>query len=120
MTRVTGVHARQILDSRGRPTVEVDVATEDGAFGRAAVPSGASTGTSEAQELRDGTAEYDGLGVRVAVGHVNEEIASAVAGQDAHDQATVDALLEPVGIGDEDVVAHELDSISEQARLCLP
>jgi len=93
VSRVTGVHARQILDSRGRPTVEVDVTTEDGAFGRAAVPSGASTGTSEAQELRDGTAEYDGLGVRVAVGHVNDEIALAVTGQDAHDQAAVDALL---------------------------
>jgi enolase len=93
VTRVTSVHARQIFDSRGRPTVEVDVATEDGAVGRAAVPSGASTGTSEARELRDGTGEYDGLGVRVAVGHVNDEIARAVAGQDAHDQAALDALL---------------------------
>ena len=93
MTRITRVHARQILDSRGRPTVEVDVELDSGVLGRAAVPSGASTGSSEALELRDGAVEYGGLGVRTAVAHVNTEIADAVTGQDALDQASLDALL---------------------------
>lgn len=93
MTKIARVHARQIHDSRGRPTVEVDVETEDGTVGRAAVPSGASTGTSEAWELRDGTKEYAGLGVRTAVGNVNEEIADAVKGLDVQDQGSVDELL---------------------------
>ncbi|GAA2142885.1 phosphopyruvate hydratase [Actinomadura napierensis] len=93
MTRIARVHARQIFDSRGRPTVEVDVLTGDGVLGRAAVPSGASTGSSEAWEMRDGTGEYAGLGVRTAVGHVNGEIARAVTGHDVREQAALDKLL---------------------------
>ena len=74
--KITSVHAREILDSRGNPTVEVDVTLDGGAFGRAAVPSGASTGEREALELRDGdTARYNGKGVRKAVANVNGAIA---------------------------------------------
>jgi enolase len=87
------VHGREIIDSRGNPTVEVDVALSGGAFGRAAVPSGASTGVREALELRDGDkARYLGKGVRTAVGHVNGEIAKALRGREA-DQRAVDTLL---------------------------
>ena len=87
------IQAREILDSRGNPTVEVDVTLESGAFGRAAVPSGASTGTREALELRDGDKRrYGGKGVQKAVGHVNGEIAKALAGADA-DQRAIDARL---------------------------
>lgn len=93
MTRINQVYARQILDSRGRPTVEVDVSTDDGALGRAAVPSGASTGSKEARELRDGSAEYAGYGVRTAVSHVNGEIAPAVLGHDVREQAALDKFL---------------------------
>ncbi|MGH3261120.1 MAG: phosphopyruvate hydratase, partial [Trebonia sp.] len=93
MTRIARVHARQIFDSRGRPTVEVDIETDDGALGRASVPSGASTGSSEAWELRDGTNEYAGLSVRTAVGHVNGEIADAVLGHDVREQAALDKLM---------------------------
>ena len=95
-TRIERIHGREILDSRGNPTVEVEVALEGGAFGRAAVPSGASTGVHEAMELRDGDqARYSGKGVRKAVGHVNNEIAAALAGMDALDQGAVDrAMLE--------------------------
>jgi enolase len=90
-TRIQGVRARQILDSRGRPTVEADVLLADGSLGRASVPSGASTGTAEACELRDHDAEvYAGLGVSKAVGHVNGEIAQAIAGFDALDQHRLD------------------------------
>ena len=82
MSTIVDIHARQILDSRGNPTIEVDVTLEGGAFGRAAVPSGASTGQREALELRDGDpARYLGKGVRTAVGHVNAEIASALVGK---------------------------------------
>jgi enolase len=84
---------RQILDSRGNPTVEVDVLLESGATGRAAVPSGASTGTHEAVELRDGGTRYLGKGVLGAVEHVNGEIATAVAGLEALDQRALDAAL---------------------------
>ncbi|MGH9688448.1 MAG: phosphopyruvate hydratase, partial [Candidatus Acidiferrales bacterium] len=78
-TKVVAVHGREILDSRGNPTVEADVRLENGALGRAAVPSGASTGENEAIELRDGDkTHYLGKGVLKAVGHVNTEIASAV------------------------------------------
>ena len=88
------LHARQILDSRGRPTVEVDAELEDGSFGRASVPSGASTGTAEAHELRDGDpARYAGLGVLKAVRHVDSEIDAALRGADAADQRGVDELL---------------------------
>ncbi|MCH8950116.1 MAG: phosphopyruvate hydratase, partial [Chloroflexi bacterium] len=93
-TKISAVHAREILDSRGNPTLEVDVTLDGGAFGRAAVPSGASTGVHEALELRDGDAgRYGGKGVLKAVGHVNEEIAAAVTGLDAGDQAALDRAL---------------------------
>jgi hypothetical protein len=92
--KIRSVHAREILDSRGNPTVEVDVVLESGAMGRAAVPSGASTGTREALELRDGDKRrYLGKGVLKAVGHVNGEIASALAGHEA-DQRAVDATMQ--------------------------
>ena len=88
------VHAREILDSRGNPTVEVEVSLESGAFGRAAVPSGASTGVHEALELRDGDKNrYGGKGVLKAVEHVNEEIADGVIGMDALDQSAVDKAM---------------------------
>jgi enolase len=91
---ISSVHARQILDSRGRPTVEVDVLLSDGSQGRAAVPSGASTGAAEAHELRDGDANYyEGRGVLNAVAHVNGEISQALAGKPAFEQNAIDALL---------------------------
>ena len=93
MSAIAAVDARQILDSRGNPTVEVDVRLESGALGRAAVPSGASTGVHEAVELRDGGREYGGKGVTEAVAHVGGEIAGAVRGHDAADQAGLDRLL---------------------------
>jgi len=94
MTAIVDVHARQILDSRGNPTVEVDVTLEDGSMGRAAVPSGASTGAYEAVELRDGdTGRWGGKGVGKAVAAVNGEIADAVAGRDAEEQSEIDALM---------------------------
>ena len=94
MTAIVDVHARQILDSRGNPTVEVDVTLEDGSMGRAAVPSGASTGAHEAVELRDGDkSRWGGKGVTKAVGNVNGEIAGAVVGMPAEDQAALDSAL---------------------------
>jgi enolase len=93
MTAIADVQARQILDSRGNPTVEVDVRLESGAFGRAAVPSGASTGQFEAVELRDGGEPYGGKGVLQAVEHVMDEIATAVRGRDASDQEGLDRHL---------------------------
>ncbi len=93
MSSIVAVYAREILDSRGNPTVEVDVHLESGATGRAAVPSGASTGTHEAVELRDGGARYLGKGVRQAVRNVQERIAPHLLGQEATDQAAVDRLL---------------------------
>jgi enolase len=88
------VHARQVLDSRGRPTVEADVTLRDGSFGRASVPSGASTGSAEAHELRDGDSTlYAGLSVLKAIAHVNGEIAAALADRDAMDQRDVDARM---------------------------
>ena len=88
------IHAREILDSRGNPTVEVEITLADGSFARAAVPSGASTGVYEALELRDGDkSRYLGKGVLKAVGHVNAEIAGAVTGLDALDQAAVDGAM---------------------------
>jgi len=90
-TSIERIHAREILDSRGNPTVEVDVRLEGGAFGRAAVPSGASTGEHEAWELRDGDKKrYGGKGVLRAVANVNEKIAPVLAGWDARDQAKID------------------------------
>lgn len=94
MSLIESIHARQILDSRGNPTVEVDVITESGAFGRAAVPSGASTGTHEAVELRDGNKKlYMGKGVLKAVQNVNEIIAEAIVGFDVDDQNLVDKIM---------------------------
>jgi enolase 1/2/3 len=93
MSAIRGVHARQILDSRGNPTVEVEVALESGASGRAAVPSGASTGVHEALELRDGGEVFGGKGVTRAVENVNGEIAVAVRGIDAGDQRALDERL---------------------------
>jgi enolase len=94
MTAIVDVHARQILDSRGNPTIEVDVMLEDGSMGRAAVPSGASTGAHEAVELRDGDkSRWGGKGVANAVAGVNGEIAEAVTGLDAEEQAQLDAEL---------------------------
>ena len=87
MTAIIDIHGREILDSRGNPTVEVDVLLDDGSFGRAAVPSGASTGAHEAVELRDGDkARYLGKGVLKAVDAVNGEISDALLGFDAEDQ----------------------------------
>ncbi len=103
---IINVHAREILDSRGNPTVEVEVDLASGAHGRAAVPSGASTGSHEAVELRDGDASrYLGKGVRQAVEHVNQTIADAVLGMDASQQATLDAAL------------IELDATPNKAKL---
>jgi enolase len=105
MSRIADVRARQILDSRGNPTVEVDVLLESGASGRAAVPSGASTGAHEAVELRDGGAEYGGKGVLRAVASVRGEIAEAVRGAEADDQEAIDRTL------------IELDGTANKGRL---
>jgi len=105
MSQIQRVHARQILDSRGNPTVEVDVALSSGATGRAAVPSGASTGEFEATELRDGGDAYGGKGVTTAVANVNGEIADAIANADADDQAGLDKTL------------IELDGTANKSRL---
>jgi enolase len=94
MSTIENVHAREILDSRGNPTVEVEIVLDDGAFGRAAVPSGASTGIHEALELRDGDkGRYGGKGTLKAVEHVNKEIAEELFGMDALDQAAVDQAM---------------------------
>ncbi|MFI6702768.1 phosphopyruvate hydratase [Streptomyces sp. NPDC050509] len=106
MTAITRITAREIIDSRGNPTVEVDVELADGSTGRAAVPSGASTGAREAVELRDGDpARFHGKGVRRAVDAVNDSIADTVVGLEAEDQAAVDAAL------------IELDGTPDKARL---
>ena len=106
MSAIVDLHAREILDSRGNPTVEVDVLLETGAEGRAAVPSGASTGSREAVELRDGDpGRYHGKGVLKAVGAVNGEIAEALTGMDADDQASVDGTM------------IELDGTEHKSRL---
>jgi enolase len=93
MTAILDITGREILDSRGNPTVEVDVRLEDGAFGRAAVPSGASTGAHEAVELRDGGKRYGGKGVEQAVAAVNGELFDALAGLDAQDQIKIDRTM---------------------------
>jgi enolase len=105
MTAIVDIIGREILDSRGNPTVEVDVVLEDGSLGRAAVPSGASTGSHEAVELRDGGARYFGKGVRKAVDAVNGEIFDAIGGMDAEGQIKID----------ENLVA--LDGTPDKARL---
>ena len=94
MTAIVDIAGREILDSRGNPTVEVDVTLEDGSFGRAAVPSGASTGTHEAVELRDGDkGRFGGKGVLKAVKSVNRDIFDALAGMDAEDQVAIDEAM---------------------------
>src|SRR5512134_3696931 len=94
MSVIIDVKGREILDSRGNPTVEVDVLLESGAMGRAAVPSGASTGAHEAVELRDGDAKrYGGKGVEKAVSAVNGEIADAIGGMDASEQVEIDQVM---------------------------
>lgn len=105
MSEIIHIHGREILDSRGNPTVEVEVVLNSGAFGRAAVPSGASTGEHEAVELRDGDDRYAGKGVRTAVDHVNTEIAGVLTGFDALDQRTIDREL------------LELDGTDNKARI---
>ena len=106
MTAIIHLHARQILDSRGNPTVEVDALLEDGSLGRAAVPSGASTGAHEAVERRDGDkARWLGKGVSGAVDAVNGEIAEAIVEMEAEDQGEIDAVL------------IELDGTPNKARL---
>ena len=106
MTAIASVHAREILDSRGNPTVEVDVELEDGVAGRAGIPSGASTGSHEAIELRDGDKRrFGGKGVTKAVANVNDQIAPVVVGMDADDQAGLDAAM------------LELDGTPNKARL---
>jgi enolase len=94
MAAIADITAREILDSRGNPTVEVDVVLESGAMGRAAVPSGASTGAHEAVELRDGDASrFGGKGVRTAIANVEGEIAEAIEGIEATEQVTIDSIL---------------------------
>ena len=94
MSAIIDILAREILDSRGNPTVECDVLLESGVMGRAAVPSGASTGQKEALELRDGdAARYLGKGVLKAVAHVNNEIAQALIGIDASEQSYIDKIM---------------------------
>jgi len=105
MTEIADIHAREILDSRGNPTVEVEVTLDDGTLGRAAVPSGASTGAHEAIEKRDGGTRYGGRGVRAAVEAVNGEIFDALSGFDAADQLLLDHTL------------VELDGTANKARL---
>src|SRR5436190_5345316 len=105
MSQIEKIHARQILDSRGNPTVEVEVVLRSNASGRAAVPSGASTGEFEAVELRDGGERWNGKGVTHAVANVNEELAQALHGRDATDQAGLDRAM------------IELDGTPNKARL---
>jgi len=105
VSEIAGVHGRQIIDSRGNPTTEVEVTLASGALGRAAVPSGASTGEFEAVELRDGGDAFGGKGVGAAVANVNRELAAAVAGLDAADQAGLDRAM------------AELDGTADKGRL---
>jgi len=105
MSKIKNIHARQILDSRGNPTVEVEVTLSSGARGRAAVPSGASTGEFEATELRDGGKAWNGKGVTKAVANANGELATALAGADASDQAGIDRRM------------IELDGTQNKSRL---
>src|SRR5690348_8165374 len=105
MTAIVDIIGREILDSRGNPTVEVDVRLEDGSLGRAAVPSGASTGAHEAVELRDGGTRYGGKGVEKAVAAVNGEIFDAICGLDATEQVRIDRMM------------IELDGTANKSRL---
>src|SRR5687767_9053365 len=105
MATIERIHGRQILDSRGNPTVEVEVTLDSGATGRAAVPSGASTGEFEATELRDGGDAWAGKGVSKAVANVNEDIAKALVGARAAEQGAIDQTL------------RELDGTPNKSRL---
>src|SRR5215831_11292034 len=106
MSRIADITGREILDSRGNPTVEVDVVLDSGVLGRAAVPSGASTGTREAVELRDGDQKrYGGKGVLEAVEHVNTELKQALVGLDPREQAAIDRRM------------VELDGTENKSRL---
>ena len=105
MAAIIDIIGREILDSRGNPTVEVDVLLEDGSLGRAGVPSGASTGAHEAVELRDGGARYKGKGVQKAIGAVNGEIFDAIGGMDASEQIQIDRAM------------IELDGTDNKSRL---
>src|SRR6266436_9162620 len=106
MPQIESIHALEILDSRGTPTLKVKLKASDGSFGRAAVPSGASTGEHEAVELRDGDPKrYLGKGTRKAVEHINCEIAAALHGKDATQQAQIDRIM------------IELDGTPNKARL---
>ncbi len=118
-TEIEYIDAREILDSRGNPTVEVDVVLADGSVGRAAVPSGASTGVHEAVELRDGDkARFGGKGVLKAVENVRETIAPALIGADAADQPDIDAaLLELDGTAEQGQPRRKRDP-RRQPRLC--
>ena len=93
MSTIAKVHARRVWDSRGRPTVEAEVTLDDGSVGRGIAPAGASRGTREAIDLRDGGAKLGGLDVQRAVANVNGEIAAALKNCDAHDQASLDNVL---------------------------
>ena len=105
MSKIAKIHARQIFDSRGNPTVEVDVLTDNGFLGRAAVPSGASTGEHEAVELRDGGDKYMGKGVTNAVNNVNEIISKQIIGKSVFNQKEIDQLM------------IDLDGTSNKAKL---
>jgi len=128
MSAIAGVHARQILDSRGNPTVEVDIELEDGTIGRAAVPSGASTGAHEAHELRDTDAKerFLGKGVRQAVDNVNEQIADALIDLDATDQAVIDRVMLQLdgtenksNLGANAILGCSLAAAHAASRVCL-
>src|SRR5437660_355472 len=128
MTAIVDVVAREILDSRGNPTIEADVVLESGVSGRAAVPSGASTGTREAIELRDGdTGRYFGKGVLKAVENVNTEICEAIIGLDASEQAFVDHTLKKLidkkgmstTVGDEGGFAPNLENNEAALKLLM-
>src|SRR6058998_2725381 len=119
-TKITRIHARQVIDSRGNPTVETDVILDGGALGRAAVPSGASTGEHEALELRDGDkSKYLGKGVLKAVANVNQEIAKAVVGLDATDQRALDRrMIELDGTPTKSRLGANAILAVSMARLC--
>ena len=128
MSAIVDIHAREIIDSRGNPTVEADVVLQSGAFGRAAVPSGASTGVHEAVELRDGDkARFGGKGVLKAVENVNDAIYDALAGLDADDQIDIDeAMIELDGtenkgkLGANAILAVSMAVAKAQAEECEP
>jgi enolase len=121
MSYIAEIFARQILDSRGNPTVEVDVITDEGALGRAAVPSGASTGIHEAVELRDNDKKkYAGKGVLKAVENVNKIIAPALLGYDAADQTGIDEMMIQLDgtVNKAKLGAHAYDEYPEWRRTC--